>query len=218
MIKGVIFDMDGVLLDNVEHHLEAFRIFGEEQGRTLTAGEVRAVIGQRNKEMLEALLQRVLTETEVEEFAARKEELYRGLIGPQLLAHTVPGIADFIRRLHRDRFGVALATSGPIENVDLVLDRLALRPYFGAVVTGGDVRRSKPHPDIFVLAAERLGLEPTACVVFEDSVAGVKAGLSAGCKCVAVATTHTRAELRPYGPHSIISDFTGLSPLDLFNL
>jgi len=211
MIQGAIFDMDGVLVDNLEFHLEAFQKFGREQGRNLTRGSIQAVFGRKNEDMLKILLGRELNREESDRFADRKEEIYRELIAPHLPDHVVPGLFDFLRELSESGIAAALATSGPMENVDLVLDRLEIRPYFRAVITGNQVSRGKPHPEAFLLAASRLGQAPESCVVFEDSISGIRAALNGGCFCVALSTTHPVSEIEPENPHLIIADFTELS-------
>jgi beta-phosphoglucomutase family hydrolase len=210
MMEGAIFDMDGVLLDNVDYHVEAFRILGEEVGVRLTRGDVNAVMGQKNPDMLKALLRRPLSDQDVRRFSARKEELYRELVAPRLQASRLRGLTSFLDILRSAGRQIGLATSGPVENVDFVLDRLAIRRYFAAAVHGDEVAHGKPEPDCFLLAAERLGLSPLRCTVFEDTVSGIKAALRAGCKCVALSTTHRLPELEQAGPDLIVDDFEGL--------
>lgn len=214
-IRGAIFDMDGVLLDNVSYHLQAWRRLGREQGKTLTDDEIRATFGQRNQEMLQALIGGDLSEEQCRVLADRKEELYREAIQGRLETAMVAGLRPFLRELRATGCHLAVATSGPMENVAFVTDGLSIRDCFDAVVTSADVSRGKPHPEVFLVAARRLGLRPEACIVFEDSPSGVAAGLKAGCFCVAVATTHSPQELRELSPHRIIPDFAGLRPDEL---
>jgi beta-phosphoglucomutase-like phosphatase (HAD superfamily) len=98
-----------------------------------------------------------------------------------------------------------------MDNVSMVLDDLDLRRHFDVIITGEQVSKGKPDPETFLLAAKGLKLEPTSCVVFEDSFAGVAAALDAGCKCVALATTHTKMELTEVSPHLIVTNFQSLS-------
>lgn len=211
MIQGAIFDMDGVLLDNLEYHLEAFLVLGQEQGKELTREAILRTFGRTNNELLPILLDRELNSAELDALAIRKEELYRDLIAPHLEESVVPGLIDLLKRLTDDSFRVAVATSGPKENVDFVLNHLNLRGFFNGIVTGEQVRKGKPDPEAFLTAAERISLAPSECVVFEDSLSGVKAGLAAGCKCIALATTHPRDELLGLSPHRVIDDFRNLS-------
>jgi len=215
MMQGAIFDMDGVLLDNVQFHLEAFRRFGEEQGRNLTREDVYGVFGRKNEDMFPALLGRDLSADEVTRFEERKESIYRDLIRPTLASHLVPGLLTLLGELRSSSKKMAVATSGPPENVEMVLAELGLGEYFSAVITSRQVKLGKPHPEAFLKAAEALGLPASATVVFEDSLSGVKAALAAGSKCVALTTTHDRAELEALAPDRIVSDFTGLNLREL---
>lgn len=211
MISGAIFDMDGVLVDNLWHHVAAWRRLGEELGKSLTDEEIRATFGQRNQEMLRTLIGVEFTVEESARHADRKEEIYRELMAQDLARAEVPGLRPLVAELRREGFGLAVATSGPMANVEFVLSGLGLDGVFEAVLTGADVSRGKPHPDVFLLAAARLGLKPRECVVFEDSPSGVKAALAAGCFCFALTTSHSAEELRGLGPQRLASDFRSVS-------
>ena len=216
MIQGAIFDMDGVLVDNLEYHIRAWQQLGREHGRNLSRESIRRVFGQRNDEMIRSLFGSPLARDVLALYATRKEEVYRELMAQELTP--VPGLPALLAGLKGAGMRSAVATSGPRENASLVLDGLNLRQYFDAVVTGDDVSRSKPHPDIFVFAARRLGLPPEQCVVFEDSSAGIEAASRAGCLCIALATTHPPSELQAYQTALIIPDFTMLSASSLKEL
>jgi beta-phosphoglucomutase family hydrolase len=216
MIQGAIFDMDGVLLDNLEYHIQAWQQLGREHGRTLPREAVRRVFGQRNDEMIRSLLGSPLARDVLLLYETRKEEIYRALMAPALTP--VPGLPRLLAGLKEGGMSSAVATSGPRENANLVLDGLNLRQYFDAVITGDDVSRSKPHPDIFLLAARRIGLPPERCVVFEDSSAGIEAASRAGCLCIALSTTHPASELQAYRTALIVPDFTTLSASSLMDL
>jgi HAD superfamily hydrolase (TIGR01509 family) len=120
----------------------------------------------------------------------------------------VPGLLDVLAELKACGIKAAVGTSGPPENVTLVLRGLRLKSYWQSVVTGADVSRSKPAPDIFLLAAEKLGFPARRCLVFEDSTAGIEAAHRAGCPCIALSTTHSAEELKSYPVIKIIPDFT----------
>lgn len=215
MIQGAIFDMDGVLVDNLNFHLEAWKTLAEELGQKWTETDIRRSFGRRNREILRTLMGRELTSGEEREYGERKEELYRHLTSPHLRSAVVPGLLEFLSGLKDAGLRAAVATSGPPENARFVLKGLDLEPFFDAVVTGAEVPRSKPEPDIFLLAAERLHLAPSDCVVFEDSSSGIEAARRAGCSCIALATTHRPEELQPLSPFRIVADFTHLSPQQL---
>lgn len=214
-MDGAIFDMDGVLLDNLEYHVRAFLALGQEVGKELTSEEVESVFGQKNWDMLRSLIRPDLSLEEAGRMGDRKEEIYRELISPELRQTVVPGLVSFLHSLGEKNVPVALATSGPPENVDLVLDSLDIRDCFDTIVTGNEVKKGKPDPEAFLTAAASLGLSPETCVVFEDSLSGVRAAIRAGCTCVALATTHTCEELVPENPDRIVDDFRELSWEDL---
>ncbi len=213
MIEGAIFDMDGVLVDNARYHIRAWQLLGKELGKSLTDEQVRSVFGQRNSEMLAALIGSSLSREQILEYGERKEAIYRELMAPALVP--VPGLMELLSELRNEGFKMAVGTSGPEGNVNLVMAGLKLRPWFDVVLTGADVSRGKPDPDIFLLAAHRLELEPSQCVVFEDSPVGIEAARRAGSPCVALATTHSPEELRPLSTYRVIPDFRGLRTADL---
>lgn len=209
MMQGAIFDMDGVLVDNVAYHVRAWQQLGREVGRNLEAHEIRGVFGQRNREMIRKLIGPELREEDIPRLTERKEQLYRDCIAPELCP--VAGLSEYLRGLRIAGTRCAVATSGPRANVDFVLDGLAIRDCFDSVVTGADVSRSKPDPEIFLLAARRLGIPPEKCVVFEDSVAGIEAALRAGSACIALSTTHSPEELGRFRVERIVADFRELA-------
>lgn len=209
-MQAAIFDMDGVLLDNLEYHLLAFQQLGREQGRELTRLQIEGVFGRKNDDMLQALLERSMDRAELDRLADRKEAIYRELAAPHVVRLMVPGLLGLLGELAAAEVPMAVATSGPPENVALVFEGLGIRRHFCAVVTGGEVERGKPHPDIFLKAAGLAGVDPVRCVVFEDSRSGIQAALASGGRCVALATTHPVEELRDLEPHMIVRDFQGL--------
>lgn len=213
MTEGAIFDMDGVLVDNVKCHVRAWQQLGRELGRELTEQEIRALFGQRNKEILAALLGEPISDEEAERLGDRKEVIYRNLISAEV--EPVAGLPEFLTDLKNEGMKLAVATSGPRENVDLVLRLLRFEHFFDAVVTGEEVVRSKPAPDIFLLAAERLNLHAGRCVVFEDSLAGIEAAHQAGSPCIALATTYGPAVVEKSSASRVISDFSGLRAADV---
>ena len=210
MVKGAIFDMDGVIVDNISQHLKAWQQLGREMGREFRAEDVNRVFGKRNREILRSLIGNDIPDEQLSQYARRKEELYRSIMAPEL--KPVAGLPEFLTALKDSGVKTAVATSGPIENVRFVLNGLGFDNSFDAIITGLDVRESKPDPAIFLLAAERLGLAPADCVVFEDSPPGIKAGKASGSRCIALATTHSANELRQYEPDRIIKDFREISP------
>ena len=199
---ALIFDMDGVIIDSNPTHRVAWDEYNRRHGVETTEAMYQAMYGKRNDEIIRGFLGNHLTDAEVFEHGAAKERLYRELMTPHVADALVPGVADFIRRHKTLPMGVA--TNGERANVDMALNGTGLAEFFRVIVTGGDVVRAKPYPDIYLKAAELLQMAPGQCIVFEDSHAGVQAGLAAGMRVVGVATTHDQLP----GISLLIRDFS----------
>jgi beta-phosphoglucomutase len=208
MIEGAIFDMDGVLIDNARYHIRAWQRLGKDLGSEFSPAAISSLFGQRNFEIVKDLLGSEYSQAESDRLAERKEAIYRNLIRAEMVP--VPGLPAFLERLKLEGIPAAVATSAPMENVEMTLKGLGLESYWAAVVIGADVSRGKPAPDIFLLAAKRLNLAPERCVVFEDSTSGIQAAISAGCQCIGISTTHTAEELLSYPLLGVFPDFTEL--------
>jgi beta-phosphoglucomutase len=187
MAAALIFDLDGVIVDSNPIHVLAWRRYLEACGRRLPPGADRLIFGRRNDQIVRDLFGDGLSPEQIAAHGAAKEALYRRLMGPLLRERLVPGVADFLRRA---RLPAGLASNAERANVDFVLDQAGLRPYFRVVLDGAQAARPKPDPEIYLEAARRLGVPPQACVVFEDSPAGVQAARAAGAQVVAVRTTY----------------------------
>jgi len=181
---AVIFDMDGVIVHTASQHFAAWRKLFAEMGRELSEKEFRDIFGQRNQEILRHMLGDKISGAQVEGLGQRKEVYYRDLIRGEVKA--APGFTPLLDSLRDDEFKIAVGTSAPRQNVELILSELGIRNQLNAVVTAEDVKRGKPDPEVFLLAARRCGVEPRRCVVFEDAVAGVQAARAAGMRCVGV--------------------------------
>lgn len=207
---AVLFDMDGVLVDNTDFHINAWLQFAQQHDRPLTKDQyLENINGRVSADAMAYALQRPVSAAELIMLTDEKESIYRDLYRPHL--QPAPGLLAFLNALKADHVRLAVGTSAPVSNVLFTLDGLPLRPYFDAIVDASMIRRGKPDPEIYLTAAERVGVLPAQCVVFEDAFAGIEAGLRAGMKVVAVATTHTRDELVDMGASLIIDDFRGLT-------
>ncbi len=172
-------------------HTEAWRIYLSRYG--IDPGDIEARMhGRRNDQIVEAYFGSQLAPAEVFRHGAAKEALFREMMTPKFDAHLVPGIAAFLSRHHS--VPKALGTNAEPANVDFVLDTAQLRPFFQTIVDGMQVEFPKPHPEIYLTAAARLGVEPARCVVFEDSPSGVAAARAAGIRVVGVTTTADRLD------------------------
>ncbi|WP_080057488.1 HAD family hydrolase [Spirosoma aerolatum] len=207
---AALFDMDGVLIDNADFHLNAWLQFAQNHGLSLTRDQYMDHInGHISADSLAYVLQRPVTPAEVIILTEEKEAIYRELYRPHL--RPTPGLITFLDTLKRAGVPMAVGTSAPESNVGFTLDGTQLRPYFDAIVDASMIHKGKPDPEIYLTAAQRVGVEPSRCVVFEDAFAGIEAGLRAGMSVIALATTHTRSELADKGASLIIDDFSQLT-------
>lgn len=211
MVKGVIFDMDGVLVNNMSVHFEAFAAMAERYNLTAEEGvDFTHLNGRGNDDIIGALFPpHIIAEKGVEALAAEKEALYREIYAPKIAP--VAGLRELLAEIRNAGLRCAVGSSGPRVNVDFVLDKCAIEPYFDVRISGDMVTRCKPDPEIFLTAASRLGIAPEDCLVFEDAKAGIAAAKAAGMKVIALTTTHTREQLSPAEPDLIVSDFTEVS-------
>jgi beta-phosphoglucomutase family hydrolase len=182
---GLIFDLDGVIIDSMPFHQRAWQRYLEVTGIG-TRDSLDFMHGQRNEEIVRGLLGPQADLETVIAHGAAKEKLYRDMLRERLGEHLVPGIAEWLE--HVSGAPMALATNAERANVDFVLDGGRLRPFFEAIVDGSQVERPKPAPDVYLRAAELLKIPPRNCIVFEDSPVGVAAAAAAGMRVVGVFT------------------------------
>jgi len=185
-LRGAIWDMDGVLVDTGELHYESWRAVLEEEGIPFSRELFARIFGMNNFGVLTAALGREPERAFYERLDDRKERLFREWLVDQVTP--LPGALSWLERLGALGWKQAIGSSAPQANIDATLDALGIRGHFDAIVSGAGLP-GKPNPDTFLLAAERIGVPPAECVVFEDAVAGVQAARRAGMACVAVTTT-----------------------------
>ena len=190
---GVIFDMDGVLVDSYQAHYESWKQAFGEISVTYTEAAFAADFGRTSRDIVRRRLGDSLDDQRVAELDRRKESLYRDLLREDFPA--MDGAKELIDALAQDGFRLAIGSSGPPENVALAMENLGGAERFDAVVTGSDVTHGKPDPQVFLIAAERLGLAPGCCAVVEDAVHGVTAAKRAGMTAIALTGTVRREEL-----------------------
>ncbi|MDB4941545.1 MAG: Beta-phosphoglucomutase [Labilithrix sp.] len=189
-LVGAVFDLDGTLVDNIRYHYAAFRTLAERLGLTMDEATFQKYNGLKNEDIFPGLVGRALSPEELAALADEKERTYRALFGPELVAHR--GAPELLARLRARGVKLAVASSAPPANRKMVLDGLAWNEVFDAVVASEGLR-GKPAPDVFLAAAERLGVAPSQCVAFEDAANGVQAAAAAGMLVVGV-TTNVGAE------------------------
>jgi HAD superfamily hydrolase (TIGR01509 family) len=207
--RAVVFDMDGVLIDSGAHHRDAWRQLLADLGLTPAPEFWRLTIGRPAEEAVPLLLGRAVDTEEAAQLARRKREHYARLSARGMLP--IAGAPGFVAALVRQGIPRAVATSASRHDMEEMLTGVGLRRHFEVVVTAEDVRRGKPDPEVYVRAAQGLGLAPARCVVFEDSLVGVRAARSAGMRVIGVASAHTGAELRAAGAERAIDDFEAMT-------
>lgn len=211
MIRGVLFDMDGVLVDNTAAHVRAFKEFAARHSITVHPEQLVHLFGYGNKEFMQAIMDKeIIDRYGIDALADEKERIYRETYASEI--HPMTGLLTFLDDLAAHGILCAVGSSGPRANVDFVLERCNMAQYFQALVSGNDVTRCKPDPQIYLKAAAALGLAPSACVVIEDSINGIRAAEAAGMPAIAITTTEQRSTLEKLpNVRLIIDDFTSLS-------
>lgn len=214
--QGVIFDVDGVLIDSYQSHFQSWRELASEIGRTYTEIQFAKSFGRTSREtILEHWSDRAWTPEEIRQLDDRKEWLYREIIREHFPA--MPGAANLIRNLHTAGFAVAVGSSGPPENVDLAIEKLGISDLMKCRITGRQVTLGKPNPQVFQLAANGLELPVGSCCVVEDAPVGIQAAHSAAMVCVGLASTgRTRAELQ--AAECVVDSLDELTPQRISDL
>jgi len=193
-MKGVIFDWDGVVIDSSAQHERSWEILSSEISKPLPEGHFKLGFGKKNQVIIPDILQWASEPAEVAQLADRKEEIYRALVR-QSGVHILPGARELLAALREEGIPAAVGSSTPRGNLNAIFEATGLDDFFQAVVCGDDVTNGKPAPDVFLLAAEKLGLPASACLVIEDAHAGIEAALRAGMPVLAVATTNPLQDL-----------------------
>ncbi len=190
---GVIFDLDGVLVDSGWAHKQSWYDLAEREDLDISDEFFKSTFGMQNYQILPMLYGGDLSGEQIDRLSDWKEQRYRDLIAEKL--SLPPGGARLLDELKDAGFLLAIGSSAPRANLDLVMKRLGLSRYFDAWVTKEDVANGKPAPDTFLMAAQKLALPPHRCVVVEDAVQGVEAARAAGMPVIALTTTRDRAAL-----------------------
>ncbi|HKJ26014.1 MAG TPA: HAD family phosphatase [Anaerolineales bacterium] len=189
---AVLWDMDGVLVDTGDLHYETWKIALAEEGYTISKENFDASFGMNNEMILEKYFGLKSGDQKSVQISIRKEVLFREMAPGNV--HLLPDVRNWLAWFQSQGVRQAVASSAPCENIELLVDVLEIRPYFNTLVSGAEMP-GKPNPDVFLHAAEQVGVPPARCLVVEDAVHGVTGAHAAGMKCIAVTTTNSAEAL-----------------------
>ncbi|HVO60088.1 MAG TPA: HAD family phosphatase [Terriglobales bacterium] len=190
--KAVLWDMDGTLINSEELHWIAWRETMADEGVAVTREQFLATFGQRNDSIIPTVLGSAATAEQIERIGEAKEERYRQLVRREGIAFE-PGVATWLHRLRQHGWQQAIASAAPRANIDAILEALSARDSFQGIVSAEDVHRGKPDPEVYLVAATRVGVPANRCIVVEDAVAGIEGARRAGMRSVGV--SHNGNEL-----------------------
>ena len=208
-VRGVLFDLDGTLVDNMRFHCDAWIELAAALGSTVTREQVlHDFAGRRNEEILPIVVGRPLTPEQLTTLAEQKEARYRELYASHL--SLVDGAAELLDELDALGIKYGISSAAPRKNRDFVLDGLKLRPRMAGIVGGEEVARGKPAPDLFLEGAKRIGIAPAEILVFEDARLGVQAAVAAGMRVAGITTSEPGVELVKAGAIGASASFVQL--------
>ena len=199
--------MDGTLVDNLAYHFAAFDAYAKREGFTLLEPMSLKFNGMHS----DAIFTKILSEDVVAEYGLdrlhrEKEEVYRDMYRPHI--EPIAGLMELLNEAKKAGVKCAIGSSGCRENVEMIIEALGIADLIDGSISGSDVTHGKPHPEIFTKAHELLGLKAEECVVVEDAVNGILAGVAAGCKCIAVTTTSSAETLAEAGASMCFTDYS----------
>lgn len=209
-LKGLLFDMDGTLVDNLEYHFAAFEGYAEREGFTMLEPMSLKLNGMHSNQIFPLMLgEKVVAEYGLDRLNREKEEVYRDMYRDKVTP--IAGIIELLQAAKAAGVKCAIGSSGCRENVEMIINGLGIHDLIDVSISGSDVTHGKPHPEIFTKAHEAMGLKAEECIVVEDAVNGILAGVAAGCKCLGVLTTATAEALTEAGASMCIEDYTSLT-------
>jgi beta-phosphoglucomutase family hydrolase len=191
-----IFDLNGTMIDDMQYHVKAWHGIFNKLGAGIDMNRMKEECYGKNDEVIERVLPKRFTKNEKYEMSMAKETEYQREFRPYL--QLIAGLDTFLETAYRNHIPMAIGSAAIMSNIDFVLDGLNSRKYFSAIVSADDVHHSKPHPETFLKCAEKLGVPPQECLVFEDTPKGVEAAANADMQCVVITLLHTREEFSEY--------------------
>jgi beta-phosphoglucomutase family hydrolase len=215
---AVIWDMDGTLVDTAELHFDAWVKLAAELGKPFSRADFAATFGRRNPEIIDYLFKNIHSAAEIADLGERKERYYRAEASKGIAL--LPGAERLLAAFADRGIAQAIGSSAPRANLEMILELTRSRRYFQSIVAMEDTQRGKPDPQVFLVAAAKLGADPARCVVFEDAVAGVQAAKAGGMKCVAVRFVghHSEEALRNAGADLVVESYEAVPIESLLGL
>ncbi len=213
MEYGFIFDMDGVVIDSNPYHKIAWENFLDRKGYAYDEFTFENMLsGRTGPTSMKLLFGDDLPDKLMDEYLEEVDGMYQRILRDMARATPIAGVKDFIRRAKKEGLRLALATSAPPLNISMGLEKLNMKETFEIILGKVDVSHGKPHPEVYQKTVERLGLPKANCIVFEDSLAGIRSALAAGLQVVGIASAHSQEELLKEGVSLVVDDFRGLLP------
>ena len=195
MIGGVLFDMDGVLVDSESFICKAAIMMFSELGIIVSPEDFQPFVGMGENKYIGGVAEKHGIIVDIEQVKARTYNIYEKIVSGKL--YPLPGSLEFISKCRNKGLKLSLATSADTIKMEVNLKEIGLsRNTFDSIITGLDVKKKKPFPEIYLKAAKSLGLKPGNCLVVEDAISGIDAGKAAGCRCLAVTTSFETAALK----------------------
>lgn len=193
-MEAVIFDMNGVIINDERIHQQSWRVYSQKHGFQITEEEFKHnIFGRTEKDTFEYLYKRPITPEELRTFSDERVDTAIEIFKPQM--KMTDGLQKLLDTLAENSIPMAVATSSRNRYVNLILDELNIRKYFKTILTAEDITKGKPDPEIYLKTAEKLGVNPAECVVFEDALSGIRSAKAASMKVIGIATTHAKEEL-----------------------
>lgn len=210
--KAFLFDLNGTMINDMHYHIDAWYKILNDLGAGLSYEQVKNECYGKNNELLDRIFPGRFSDAEKDEMSLQKEKAYQATYLPEL--KLIDGLDNFLKDANAEGIKMAITSAAILFNIDFVLDGLDIRHYFDVIVSAENVKQSKPNPETFLLAAEKLEVSPDECLVFEDTPKGVEAALNAEMKAVVITSLHQPVEFNKY-PNIIqfAGDFTVLGKL-----
>ena len=207
-LEAVIFDMDGTLVDSMPYHYKSWEVFFEQQGIYLTKEEFDSI----HHGTLFDIMPRIFGDISHEEsyrLGMIKEQAFRELYKHEI--KPIDGLVEWLEALKKAGLKIGLGTAADFTNADFTVDAIDIRKYFDVIVTSDIVKEGKPSPAVYLKVAEMLQVNPAGCVVFEDTLSGIQAGLSAGMKVIGITTGLSKEEMQVLPVSAVIDHYQSLS-------